>query len=132
MRIIQQDTLRLTGIDIASVVAYYQDGSYLIHDEHEFYVIDRNGIRQRFGRRRNHLNRELEDVVADIERMGEVNDVFGIDEKKASINEYFEHHDPFERIEHAKITEDGRLVVIYQGHRIPSKIRFYTLKLIPL
>ncbi len=46
-----------------------------------------------------------------------------IDEQIKLAREYFEQSDPFEQIEKAKITEDGKLVVIYKCHRVPDRLK---------
>lgn len=135
------ETIQSVGLELRGVLAYYPDGSFLVHDESEFLVIDGSSVRRRFGRSPNRLNATLDEVVAKLglnERIaaGEPQEKgqylldFSATEVQAerimgALQHYFQHSRKYERMGWAKITENGRLVAVYDGHRVPEKMRFH-------
>ncbi|TAL58386.1 MAG: hypothetical protein EPN86_00205, partial [Nanoarchaeota archaeon] len=138
MRIGLVDKLSVSGVELTDIVSYLGEGKYLTRNYYEFFILGKDGIMARFGRRNNQVNLTLEETMQRVkqqhgERIEDCEEgityygmVSGdLEEKIDALRYYFEHGDPFERIEYAKVAEDGRLYVVYGGHQIPEDMQFY-------
>ncbi|HLD19341.1 MAG TPA: hypothetical protein VJB90_05025 [Candidatus Nanoarchaeia archaeon] len=153
MRLKLVDVVKSSGIGINGIVAAYPDGTYLVHGDYDFYLIDSAPVRRSFGRRLNQLDTTLEETIPRVRQQYEDQiasasarfrasedyeeeyeeeymedfEMFrsSLEQRIDALQYYFEHGNPFEIIEFAKIAEDGRLVAVYRGHRVPKTMVFH-------